>query len=290
MARTSRFYIAESNIKNYFLREHAGVIFKWDDLNNIFQEHRGLWNLPVSMGIEKFIERLISSNILIKEELQFGSYGGHKERYVAANITPFQLAIGLRPRSFLSHYTAVYLHGFTNQVPKVIYVSAEQTPKDTTHRDELTQQDIDEAFARPQRKTGARANYKEYTIVMLAPKATGRSGVTLLDGLSVTGPERTLIDIAVRPAYAGGVQEVLEAYRRALPVISINKLLALLETMDFIYPYHQAIGFYLERAGYEGKKMAELRALPRTLDFYLTYELSDPAYSPEWRLYYPKGM
>jgi predicted transcriptional regulator of viral defense system len=290
MARPSRFFIAEASIKNYFLRDHPARVFTWDALHDIFQEFRGLWNLPVNMSTEKFIARLAASGILTKEEIPFEGYAGHKERYVVEGTTPFQLAVGLRPRSFLSHYSAVFLNGFTTQVPKVIYVSAEQSAKMSQPRGEPDQQDIDTAFAGPQKKTGARAPYKEYTIALLSPKASGRIGVTTIDNLSVTGPERTLIDITVRPAYAGGAQAVLDAYRSALPVINMNKLLATLETMDFVYPYHQAIGFYLERAGYEKKKVDELRVLPRTLDFYLNYELSDPAYSAEWRLYYPQGM
>jgi predicted transcriptional regulator of viral defense system len=290
MAKRSHFYVAEGNIKNYFLRDNGNKMFTVDALNRILQERRGLWNLPISMTVEKFVERLTKSGILIKEEILFEGYAGRKERYIVEGTTQFQVALGIRPRSFLSHYTAVYLNGLTSQIPKVIYVSAEQSSKEHKERDELQQTDIDDAFAGPQRKSGARAPYKDYTIVLLVPKDTGRIGVTTIDGLAVSGMERTLIDIAVRPAYAGGVQAVLDAYRKALPMISVNKLLATLETMDFVYPYHQAIGFYLDRAGFDGKKMAELRKLPRALDFYLTYEMKDPAYSPEWRLYYPQGM
>lgn len=58
---------------------------------------------------------------------------------------------------------------------------------------------------------------------------TGRRGVItyrrsnkLIYG--VTGPERTLIDITVRPFYSGGPKAVLEAYRQAKDVVSIQKL------------------------------------------------------------------
>ena len=53
----------------------------------------------------------------------------------------------------------------------------------------------------------------------MEPK-TNALGVIEIQGsedetLKVTGIERTLIDIAVRPVYAGGVFEVLKAYKLA---------------------------------------------------------------------------
>ena len=68
--------------------------------------------------------------------------------------------------------------------------------------------------------------------------------------LEVTDLERTLIDITVRPNYAGGAKAVLSAYRQARGRISVDKLLTFLKRFDYVYPYHQAIGFYLEKSSY----------------------------------------
>ena len=43
-----------------------------------------------------------------------------------------------------------------------------------------------------------------------------------MNGVRVTDLERTLIDIAVRPEYAGGVYEVLNVYRLAKGKVSAN--------------------------------------------------------------------
>jgi len=50
--------------------------------------------------------------------------------------------------------------------------------------------------------------------------------------VEVTSKERTLIDIAIRPAYSGGVAQILEAYKRARSQASVQKMLKLLGTFD----------------------------------------------------------
>ncbi len=288
MANKSRFIIAESSIKAFF-KENPQKVFSREEIKNIFEARRGIWNLPLSSTAERFTEQLVKREVLKAEKIEFESYAGTKERFAVEGTSVFQVAASLMPKAYLSHYTAVYLNGLTTQVPKIIYISFEQSKKRNVDRT-LEQAAIAAAFSRPQRSAGSRAHYQGYTLVMLTSMHAGRAGVTTIDNIQVTGPERTLIDSTVRPAYAGGVQAVLDAYQKALPALSMNKLIAMLETMDFIYPYHQAIGFYLQRAGYNGKQLEKLRQMPMEFDFYLTYDMQDPAYTKEWRLYYPKGM
>jgi hypothetical protein len=99
-----------------------------------------------------------------------------------------------------------------------------------------------------------------------------------------------LIDIAVRPTYAGGVYRVLEAYQRALGRITVSTLLATLRRLNYVYPYHQVIGFYLKRAGFEPRHFLRFKESGLHYDFYLTYSMRETEYDSEWRLFYPKGF
>jgi predicted transcriptional regulator of viral defense system len=109
--------------------------------------------------------------------------------------------------------------------------------------------------------------------------------------LYYTDLERTLIDITVRPAYAGGVQEVLKAYTNAAKKVSVNRISALLDKLDFIYPYHQAIGFYLEKSGaYKDNQIKLISKKDMKFDFYLTYDMKEMLYSEKWKLFYPNWM
>jgi len=139
------------------------------------------------------------------------------------------------------------------------------------------------------------AIYKDQRICILNGMYTGQLGVISFQGpegekLRVTDLERTLIDIVVRPGYAGDVFEVLKAYTLAKEHISVNKLVATLKKLDYIYPYHQAIGFYLERAGYKKSLIELTQNFEIKYNFYLTHRMRDMDYSPKWRLYFPKGF
>jgi hypothetical protein len=107
----------------------------------------------------------------------------------------------------------------------------------------------------------------------------------------VTNIERTLIDIVVRPIYAGGVPAILDAYSRASGLLSLDRLVTTLDTLDYLYPYHQSIGFCLEHSGcYNAESLELFRSIPKMYDFYLDYQMENPGYSNEWRLYYPQNL
>lgn len=131
--------------------------------------------------------------------------------------------------------------------------------------------------------------------MLLNGKSTGRYGIHELkapDGtrVEVTGLERTLIDILVRPIYAGGLAAIIEAYRRAHEQVSIKAIVETLGALGYVYPYHQAVGFLLQHAGCSAKSLRPLRELGMKYKFYVCHELSDPAYSSDWGVYHPRQM
>ena len=288
MANKSRFIIAESRIRTFF-KENSNKVYSKEQLVRVLAQNRDLWNLPFSMNVKKFIEKITASEIVMCRNFIFVGQLPNKERYIAPDATAFQVGISLVNKSYLSHFSAVYLHGLSNQIPKTVYVSFEQSKKYNADR-VLSQSAIEQAFLRPQRKSAATTMYNEYTLLLHNGMYSNRAGVYTLDGLPLTNIERTLIDITVRPGYAGGVDSVLDIYRRAADKISVNKLAATLDRLNFIYPYHQAIGFYLEKAGFDVNKLELLREREMQFDFYLTYEMAEKKYDKKWRLYYPKGM
>lgn len=240
-----------------------------------------------------FIEFLLREGIVQRVSLESLRYPGFI-RYALPTASPFAVALSLRRGSYLSHASAVFLHGLTDQLPQRIYANREQSAKPESES-EITQRALERAFAQPQREAHYIVSGPGYEVVLLNGKQTGRLEVGALPGpqgepLEVTKLERTLIDITVRPLYAGGVYQVLAAYRAAKERVSIGVLLATLKRLDYRYPYHQAIGFYLERAGYDEALLGRVEQLGMELDFYLTHGLRRRAHSARWRLFFPEGL
>jgi predicted transcriptional regulator of viral defense system len=205
-----------------------------------------------------------------------------------------ELIQSIRPEGYFSHFTAMQLHGLTTQVPKTSYLNFEQ--RATGGEGALSQQAIDRAFRQKCRVTTNMVNFQDHRICILNGRNTRQSGViewTTNDGANVrvTDIERTLIDATVRPIYSGGVQEVAKAFEAARDQVQISRLAAMLRKLKFLYPYHQAIGYYLERAGeYRTAQLDLLRSFKMEFDFYLTHAMKETQYVKAWRLFVPKGF
>jgi predicted transcriptional regulator of viral defense system len=212
-------------------------------------------------------------------------------RFCVSPPSPFQLAASLRKNGYLSHGTAAYLHGLIKAPQQAIYINVEQSAKPAVEKS-LSQAGIDRAFAGKQRQSQYSFSNEDLTVTILAGKNTGRTGVEMIaqpegEPVLATNLERTLVDLAVRPAYAGGISNVLEAYRAARSRTSAEALTLLLDRVGRVYPYAQSIGFLMRQAGYPAEDLGLLRKRITEFKFYLSHDLQDPAYDADWRLFHP---
>jgi hypothetical protein len=272
--------------------ESAQRVYRDMDLKSIFYNHRTEWGLTTRTTYGDFVDFLQEAGKLKLVTLQSDMYGSIN-RFGWGEFTMYHLGVSLRQGAYLSHVSALLLQGLTDQIPRTIYVNYEQSPKPKSGT--LTQEAINRAFSHKQRKSKYIFSYEEWQMVILSGKHTGRLGVEPMkssqgEPLTVTGLERTLIDVVVRPDYAGGVYQVLQAFKSARNRLSVNVMLATLKKLDYVYPYHQAIGFYLQRAGYEPERWERIRKLPQEFDFYLAHDIRDRDYDQSWRLFFPKGF
>lgn len=274
------------------LDEAPSKLYRQDELKALFATERSEWGLTTRTTYSDFVVFLTTEAKLRRIELRRDT-SDVVTRFAWGEASPYSIGLSIRSGSYLSHASASFLHGLTDQIPKTIYVNREQSQK--PQNGTLTQTAIDRAFAHKQRRSQYIFSYNEWQFVLLSGKHTGDLGVVSMPGvagepLMVTGLERTLIDLAVRPDYAGGVYEVLRAFTSAKERASINVLAAILKKLEYVYPYHQAIGFYLQRAGYDSDRWERLHKLPREFDFYLSHDIRDRDYDPSWRVFFPKGF
>ena len=266
-------------------------VFSSAELRKVMNEEWQSWQLGATTQSE--VIRILMSGSPLKEiKLAFPYRPAH--RYVWGEVTAFELAQSLHAESYFSHYTALHLHGLTEQIPKTIYLNIEQPKK--AGGGTLTQAGIDRAFKGKCRTSTNFVRYEDRTICLLNGANTGKLGTMEMQtsnsfsGIRATNIERTLIDSVVRPIYAGGVFEVAKAFRAAREHVSSNKLAAYLRKLNYTYPYHQSIGFYMQRAGYDSAQVALMREFGMEHDFHLDYQMKSTDYNEEWRLHIPKGF
>ena len=297
----SRIQIAKPDIVKLF-DELPKKVHKQSELAMILTREMAFWRLTQSTTTSDFIKFLLTSGKLRKITFPFSKPYSQETRYVWGDVLFSDIVLTLKSHCHFSHYSAVQIHGLTEQIPKTTYINFEQ-PLASNSTGELSQKSIDMAFKRKARTTSYIAETDDFRVCILNGKNTDYLGVvddfnaangTKLNGVvgkvRVTNLERTLIDIAVRPIYAGGVHEVLKAYRLAQSSLSVNRLAAMLQQLKYIYPFHQAIGFYLERAGYKSTLLDLFRRFPVDFDFYLVHQMKEMEYVKDWRLYVPKGF
>jgi hypothetical protein len=235
---------------------------------------------------------IVDHNILERNRLPFPYRT--ETRYTTRELPTYQIIQSIEEHGYFSHYSAIQFHNLTEQIPKAVYFNVEQPASSSGGA--LSQAGIDRAFRGKCRVSSNVTKFRETTIHKLNGQNTQALGVmsaAMDEGYEIrlTDLERTLIDITVRPIYSGGVSQVARAFKEAAEKVSVQRMVTYLEKMNFTYPYHQSIGFYMEKAqNYKPSDIGQLRQFPIEYDFYLNYQLKNPAHNAKWRLFVPKGF
>jgi hypothetical protein len=268
-------------------------VYSSSDLLHLYREISQEMRIPERISPQKFRGLLRKQNLLY-EIVPRSSYPNPPKRYVLDSFSTYELAYSIKKGSYLSHGTAAFLHHLTSESDTTIYVNKEQSKKPPPIANSITQESTENAFSGRQRVSRFVLRYGAFSITLLNGKSTGRFGVNKMQvdegvEVDVTNLERTLIDVTVRPVYAGGVERVLQCYKNARNV-SAEKLISTLDALNYGYPYHQAVGFYMQKAGFDPDTWTSLRSRGLHFDFYLAHGMRSRAYDPAWRIFYPKSL
>lgn len=273
------------------LEESEYPVLGRTEFESLVSEINNIWGLRsiYRNGIKEF---LLKENLLIQEHIKFDdSYASEIYYLPESKIDIYDIAAVRSRSSYFSFFSALFIHNLTLQVPKQIYLTLERPSLEKTNGF-LSQENIDRAFSNPPRITSNKRFYKNFSINFINGQHQNNIGIIdFREHYKVSDLERTLIDIAVRPFYSGGVTQVLEAFVNAREFLDSDKLFYYYSKMNYSYPYHQVIGFYLDKAGYDEKEYYNfLQFDNKEFKFYLTYNMLHKEFSEKWSLYYPKGL
>lgn len=253
-----------------------------------------------SFSLNKFIDYLVNQKLLYI--LDFTNELNDKIIYVSKyfdNKSDYSKAIEvtslLIPKSYLSYFSSLYYYNLTQQLPKKIYVSIER--KSHAPHNELKQDTINKALCKEGRLPSKILSVMGYEIYLIHSKEANRVGIKRVQifekDYRISTIERTLIDIVVRSEISGGIEEVIQVYKKiaTLENISINRIIFILKKLNYIYPYYQIIAYLLYANGFNVDKFKKEFEFKN--DFFLSRGIINEnkqnlIYNSEFRLYIPK--
>lgn len=273
-------------LRQYQLKEHADQIIG-------VTRYKYVSNLIYNLQKEKIIKPY---TLTAKNKKNITLYCSRTIK----KLTPYELAESLFPKGYFCNLSSIYYHQLTNQVPNSVYICNDTiTAKQKNHKNILTNSTLRSAFIGSHRYTNFVFNFGHYEVIVVDRAKKSRYGVVeihssrglLPNHSSVTCCERALIDAVVSPQYNGGILSVFEFFRSAQKKINIAKLLEIYEQLDFIYPYSQSIGFFLDKAGLKKYATAIYKAFPPVRTFYIDHNAKTSwSYDKKWMIYYPPGL
>ncbi len=293
MGRKRKIDLVVPEIKTYFSKTLVEETFLRDNLYHILLSLKNELDLGSKTNLELFIETLIENDIIVEHKITLPSHYSNKKIYSKPHVTSDTALFYLFPNQHLSFYSALVYHNLTEQSPTTIYLR-EPTNKSSVGFIEK-QISIDKAFSKEPRKTskiGKISTNPDLRIVFtLGVYNSGNHLVhSTTNNFKVTNLEMTLLDALIKPEYCGGVWEVKKAFETAKLKVSISKLITYLDELNYLYPYHQRLGYYLTICGYPSQTISLLNQKERKWNFYLSHGIKEMDFNKEWKLYIPKGM
>jgi len=171
---------------------------------------------------------------------------------VQIRVHEFEIAMALVEPVAVSHWSALHFHGLTQQVPRQVFV--------------LTTAGVSLPRARGGRSSAHSGGYPVggaiFAFVQVDPKRffgiakywVGEARVTMTD------PERTLIDGLSKPQYCGDFAEVLQAFQVRLADLDLEKIVEYATRLDVATV--KRLGWVLEHLGVASPHLDRLLSVP----------------------------
>jgi predicted transcriptional regulator of viral defense system len=163
----------------------------------------------------------------------------------------FEIAMVLVRPAAISHWSAMSYHGLTDQPPNIIFVL---TPARSVPRLRFPKKHREEE--------GYSVGETVYRFVKVKPaRFFGTQEVWVNESrVTITDPERTLLDGLSAPQYCGDFAEVLRAFEVSVPRLDLDRIIRY--ALRFDAATAKRLGWVLERHAVDPDRLDLLRAVP----------------------------
>lgn len=240
--------------------------FSINDIANILDElkEKNLVSNSLSQNdfyLKLLYDGLISHTITIRDV--------EKIRYTLnKEFNIYDFVYSLERNGFFSMFTSLNIQGFTNFRDNFIFISKERMQRVNFSSKNITQEAIDKAFSNKPRKTKAYNTIYNYNIVMLESNNTQGVGIINYNGYKVSSINRAFVEIISNIQYSKTPYDVIKEFRQLKDKLDINEIFKIIEKFDFIYPYYQLAGYYLEKIGFLKEELSRFFNNKTNLIFY----------------------
>lgn len=239
-----------------------------------------------SLNFNTFYNRLVENGL--KQEIVTINENNIVRYFFNTNLDIFKKSLALQKGSFLSMSTALNYQGLSDFSDNFIYISKEQPDKNIYlyNDNKLSQEKIDSAFKKDYRRTKSFGKIEDKFVVLLNPKYSANYEVIKYNDIMVSSINRALIEMIVNVQYFKSSKKIIEAFRPIKNSIVLEKVYNTLEHFNFIYPYYQCVGFYLEKIGFNKDELKSFTHKISSFDFYTEKNLDSYSYDVFWKIYY----
>lgn len=186
-----------------------------------------------------------------------------------APIHEFEIAMALVQPSAVSHWSALHFHGMTEQIPKRVYITTTKT---------IFRPKSDKALTSTDRKSGREINGIFYEVIKIKPERFFGSKDYWVGEIKVTitDPERTLLDGLMRPKYFGDWAEIYSAFKTHYSTLDVEKIINY--SIRLGPATAKRLGWVLEKIGVGNSELLKLETI--SIQGYRILDPSGPRRGP----------
>ncbi len=286
MARKDLFSINFEHIL-YLLKNK--VYMTNEDLHSVHDSAKKMKYISSGLSFSEFHLKLIKNGLIqhsvkIKDRVYI-RYSMYKDADL--NIYEFTSTFD-ESRRFFSMSTSLNIQGLSNFRNNIIFLTKERVTKNILDEDNLTQEKIDQAFKKPYRRTKAIGKFLNYNIVLLEANKTNGKPFEVIEynNYKVSSINRAFVEMISSVGYMRSTEDIINVFVPIKDKLDLNKILKVIKTFDFVYPYYQLAGFYLEQIGYTKNELKSFYKNLSEFNFYAQKERENYIFDEYWKIYH----